>query len=763
MSPKVIECDNELGEKKPRIQRFLKDKWKIKIEPSAAHTQDQNGGAERSGATIKEKARAMGINLPNQLFKEAARAAVYLTNRTPRYLNNWKSPYQLFYGHPPRQDHLRAYGCKAFAMTSEAKKKKHRLQRLNRKAWIGYLVGYASTNIYRIWIPMKNKVILTRDVIFDEEAIFDGRMDHLAQDVKDVNLEHLANYLQSLADEAEGVEDADEISADPMAMEDSGLFEDEAEDDTNEPHENPESLPDAESESPEVGEPHGYGPETLEYGAEAHECGPKTYEFGLATPSESSPAALLSATIQPCYSQMSREERTPSEIGQQRTDHPAACLGSSGSLGEAAARLGIGATDCTLPDARMADQPGEPERDTGKADTVSGRTVLSDPRAEDRAGCPDTLETWQGAFLAGRMGNGVVQIAGKIQSRGKLHQMLKNPKNGSPGEDYDRERLQQLLRNPSARVHRRDLPPPPGHHGELRSHPLGPQFEKAELDHLESHRQMQSWAKVSKRTLPRYRRLQILDSMWRYVYKFDKHGRLEKCKARLVVRGDQQICSGREETYAATLAGRSFRSLIALAARFDLEMIQFDAVNAFCHATLNEDIYMRMPVGHCEPGFLFKLQRALYRLRTSPALWHRMFTTHLREIGFSPVPHEPSCYTLGAIVIFFYVDDIVLAFREEERRTAENLVERIKQKFNLSGGEDLQWFLGVEVIRDRERGLIWLAQYSYVDKISKLMDTNPSRTDTPMGTEELTHMKGRQQPKRFDRSRSKSAQPSTEQ
>jgi hypothetical protein len=35
------------------------------------------------------------------------------------------------------------------------------------KAWIGYLVGYDSTNIYRIWNPVLKKVIRTRDVIFN--------------------------------------------------------------------------------------------------------------------------------------------------------------------------------------------------------------------------------------------------------------------------------------------------------------------------------------------------------------------------------------------------------------------------------------------------------------------------------------------------------------------------------------------------------------------------------------------------------------------
>jgi hypothetical protein len=59
------------------------------------------------------------------------------------------------------------------------------------------------------------------------------------------------------------------------------------------------------------------------------------------------------------------------------------------------------------------------------------------------------------------------------------------------------------------------------------------------------------------------------------------------------VRGDQQAKSN-----AATLAARSFRVFMAIAARFDLELIQYDAVNEFVHAKLDEDICMKMPQGY---------------------------------------------------------------------------------------------------------------------------------------------------------------------
>jgi hypothetical protein len=57
--------------------------------------------------------------------------------------------------------------------------------------------------------------------------------------------------------------------------------------------------------------------------------------------------------------------------------------------------------------------------------------------------------------------------------------------------------------------------------------------------------------------------------------------------------------------------------LIAIAAKFDLELKQYDVTNAFVHAAINREIYIRMPRGYQKPGTLLKVQKALYGLRTS--------------------------------------------------------------------------------------------------------------------------------------------------
>jgi hypothetical protein len=80
---KTIETDNEIVIVKPEVACWAENRG-IRIEASASDTQLQNGGAERLGGVIKEKARAMRLdaNLPWLLWPEIVRTAVYLNNRT---------------------------------------------------------------------------------------------------------------------------------------------------------------------------------------------------------------------------------------------------------------------------------------------------------------------------------------------------------------------------------------------------------------------------------------------------------------------------------------------------------------------------------------------------------------------------------------------------------------------------------------------------------------------------------------------------------
>ena len=187
------------------------------------------------GHLIVEKARAMRLSarLPHALWREIIASAVYLYNQTPKYNINWKSPYEAFHEvtmsdegvtgpRKPTLNHLKAYGCRSYVLIKSAEDpdRPKKRQKLQPKAHIGFLVSYKSTNIYRIWIPHKKKVISARDVLFDEEEFFNGKpvrftdilinnLDEAIEEVS-VTLDPNLEDIQLREDESE-VEDENEI------------------------------------------------------------------------------------------------------------------------------------------------------------------------------------------------------------------------------------------------------------------------------------------------------------------------------------------------------------------------------------------------------------------------------------------------------------------------------------------------------------------------------------------------------------------------
>ena len=95
---------------------------------------------------------------------------------------------------------------------------------------------------------------------------------------------------------------------------------------------------------------------------------------------------------------------------------------------------------------------------------------------------------------------------------------------------------------------------------------------------------------------------EVLPLLWVFKFKLDSEGYLTKYKARICVRGDLQTTA--EETYAATLAIRVFRALMAIAAYFNMEIRQYDAVNAFTNAQLAALVYCYLLEGFSDPNHL---------------------------------------------------------------------------------------------------------------------------------------------------------------
>ena len=158
--------------------------------------------------------------------------------------------------------------------------------------------------------------------------------------------------------------------------------------------------------------------------------------------------------------------------------------------------------------------------------------------------------------------------------------------------------------------------------------------------------------------------------MWVYVYKFTKKRMLAKCKTRLVVWEDQQKLISADtyaDIYAVTLVICFFCIFMIMTVRFDLKLIQYDAVNVFVHANLNEIVFMKMSDEYWKTDHILKLNKTLYELWRSSFLWQQKLKKILLNQKFKEILHEFCCMTWNDILIFFYVDDIMFAHRRKDK------------------------------------------------------------------------------------------------
>lgn len=627
----VVRSDSEMNRNKTKA--WLNDRG-IAFERCAPDTHDQNGTAERMGWIIIAKARAMRLSgkLPHALWREIVSTAVYLYNRTPRYSLEWKSPYEVFHDHvmtsqgvtgprKPILHHLKAYGCKCYTLIKSTGDPDHpgKLQKLAPRAHIGYLVGYESTNIFRVWIPHKKKVISARDVIFDEEEFFDGKPMRLTSEL-----------MATLDEAVELVELPPETD-----QEDIHLRFDNQEPASDLPEETPETVNDREEirdDEMDVDEDSGTTEPALKSAYPTPP--PSIHHFDISVPVRSEGVKMMESTF------------------------------------------------AIQPDKSISDLPN-PDIEPALIDEI------------------------------------------KRQQTERFY-------------DYHQFRVPQVWHTAfqAGRYHKRDVPPPPKNYRELKGHRFEQQFREEMEKHINEHvTQFKSWTVVDHKEANGH---QILGCQWVFVYKSDKHGRLLKCKARLVALGNQQHqCD--LPTRATTLAMTSLRVLLAMVAKFDLETLQIDAVNAFVHADLDELVYMRMPPGFTIPSRVLRLNKALYGLRRSPLLWQTKFTSVLKGLGFKEVPQEPCVVLKDGIICFFFVDDIVFAFRKKDRDEVTQIVTSLKKTFTITEIGELKWFLGMHVIRDRSKRSLWISQLSYIEKVAHQFIPDLQRCpETPMTEEELT-------------------------
>ena len=171
-------------------------------------------------------------------------------------------------------------------------------------------------------------------------------------------------------------------------------------------------------------------------------------------------------------------------------------------------------------------------------------------------------------------------------------------------------------------------------------------------------------------------------------------------RARLCVRGFNQVVRDLDDIYASTPAFSILKLLLLIALSFGLSMVLYDISTAFLHAATTERILVRPPREFYPDGnVMWLLKRAMYGLRSAPADWQRHFAEVMSAMGFRRLQTEPNVYISITIltIIFVHVDDLILFCRPDRRDDIEQQLKShflIKYLANLNDDGNEAMFLG---------------------------------------------------------------------
>lgn len=179
-----LRCDNGGEYTSNSMKNFCKKKG-IKVEYTVPYNPQMNGVSERMNRTLVDKARTLLLEskLPKDMWGEAIYCSAYISNRSPT-ASKEKTPSEMWEGCKPNLCNLRVFGCTAYKHVPKETRRK-----LDPKSQKLIMVGYAPGGGWRLWDPQSRKLILGRNVIFDERKVGERRVVRIPIDSEEVNFE----------------------------------------------------------------------------------------------------------------------------------------------------------------------------------------------------------------------------------------------------------------------------------------------------------------------------------------------------------------------------------------------------------------------------------------------------------------------------------------------------------------------------------------------------------------------------------------------
>ena len=657
------------------IRRNCPKNSAIKLEYAATNTPQQIGVSERDGQTLAGVTRCLlkDGDFPPSMWGELMLTAAYLLNRSPHSALGGATPYSKLHNKSPDLSGLRVIGARAFVHHERYRKK------LDDRAFEGKLCGFGlDSQTYRILNPSNGAVVESRNVTFIESP---PRSVPFQYSTEANGYESDVLSFTSLLDSPHSTSDLDFMAQNELLrqevrkMQQDNLAREEIRlelDGHEDEHGNGQDLGDGDAPSPHL-------PSTP--------AGPSSETHA------SSPSPSSSIPPEPDTS------ASPGSSGMRRLQVTRASTRGKPTSDD---HIDVNLVPANL-EVTMNDR-GRAHATTGRVEP-SGLSFTQLAEIADQAQLPCPGDTEDFAHVAEDPFT-VPRAHAYVTTTHEHHGIL--------------EETNQAIKIPNT-------------YDEAMSSPQREEWKEAcskEMDNLRKHN---VYNLVPLSSVPKGEK--ILGT--KFVFKKKLDGRF---KARLVVGGHRQE-PGQDygRSYAPVCRIGSIRITCAIGCHNNWPIYQLDVVGAFLNALCDRDVYVRPAPGTSaknsatgEP-MVYKLERSLYGLSQSPALWNDTLNESLTVFGWKRTQSDPCVYvyTSGNIIVILtvYVDDILITGGDQQ--LVDQKKKELTDRFEMTDMGEVKRILGIDVQRDYEQGTLAISQEHYVNTLLErfgMQEANPVST-----------------------------------
>lgn len=143
----------------------------------------------------------------------------------------------------------------------------------------------------------------------------------------------------------------------------------------------------------------------------------------------------------------------------------------------------------------------------------------------------------------------------------------------------------------------------------------------------------------------------------------------------------------------------SIRILIAIAAKYDLELHQMDVKIAFLNGDLHEEIYMHQPQGYVVKGMEEKvchLRKSIYGLKQAGRSWYLKIDEFFGKLGFKRSSADSCVYYKRMediiIIVSIYIDDLLIL--SNDIPSLNNLKASLNERFEMKDLGEAHYICG---------------------------------------------------------------------